>query len=193
MKTRASVFVLAVLAAIAYLQRPSTSSPQTESYAVDSVHSVVLFRIKHLNVSAFYGRFNGVKGAFAVNEEGAGAVDITIDAESVDTANEQRDGHLKSPDFFNVKQFPEITFKSDRLTRIGDNRYEAKGTLTLHGVSKEITVRLERIGSAHAMKAYRTGFEGAFTIKRSDFDMKWRLDLLGDEIKVIVAIEGMRQ
>ena len=188
-----TVLLLVAVAAIFFFDTPSASSPKAETFEVDPVHSVVIFRIKHLNVSAFYGRFNEVKGSFTVDDGGAGAVDITIVAASVDTANARRDGHLKSPDFFSAKQFPEITFKSKSLKKLEGNRYEAKGTLSLHGVSKEITVALERIGSGEAMNAYRTGFEGTFTIKRSDFGMKWRLDMLGDEIRVIMGIEGMRK
>jgi polyisoprenoid-binding protein YceI len=75
----------------------------------------------------------------------------------------------------------------------GGNRYQAIGTLTLHGVSKEITVDLERVGSGNAMGAYRTGFEGSFRISRSAYGMKWRPEALGDEVKLIVAIEGTRQ
>jgi polyisoprenoid-binding protein YceI len=187
------LFFIAVLVAVAWLQRPTASAPARESYEVDSVHSVVLFRIQHLGVSYFYGRFNDIAGSFSVAEDGDGAVDITIRADSIDTNSEKRDGHLKSPDFLSVKQFPTITFKSEKLVGKGGKRYQATGTLTLHGVSKEITVDLERVGSANAMGAYRTGFEGSFTISRSAHGMSWRPEALGDEIKLIVAIEGTRQ
>ncbi|MHC4136156.1 MAG: YceI family protein [Planctomycetota bacterium] len=187
------VLFSAILLAVAWLAGPTASSPAREAYEVDAVHSVVLFRIQHLGVSYFYGRFNDIAGSFNVSDEGAGAVDITIRADSIDTNSEKRDGHLKSPDFLSVKQFPTITFKSERLVRKGGKRYQATGTLTLHGVSKEITVDLERVGSANAMGAYRTGFEGSFLISRSAHGMSWRPEALGDEIKLIVAIEGTRQ
>jgi polyisoprenoid-binding protein YceI len=143
--------------------------------------------------SNFYGRFNDIKGSFTVSDEGAGAVDITIRADSVDTNSEKRDGHLKGPDFFSVKQFPTIKFRSEELVSKDGKRYQATGTLTLHGVSKEITVDLERVGSGNAMGAYRTGFEGSFTISRSAYGMNWRPEALGDDVKLIVAIEGTRQ
>jgi len=184
---------LAVLVAVGWLQRPTASAPTRETFNVDAAHSVVLFRIQHLGVSYFYGRFNSIEGSFTVSDAGAGDVDITIRADSIDTNSEKRDGHLKGPDFFSVKQFPTITFKSEELVSKGGKRYQATGTLTLHGVSKEITVDLERVGSANAMGAYRTGFEGSITISRSAYGMKWRPEALGDEVKLIVAIEGTRQ
>jgi len=184
---------LAILVAVGWLQRPTASAPTHESFKVDAVHSVVLFRIKHLGVSYFYGRFNDVSGSFAVGGDGAGEVDITIRADSIDTNSEKRDGHLKGPDFFSVKQFPTITFRSRKLVHKGGDHYQATGTLTLHGVSKEITVDLERVGSGTAMGAYRTGFEGTFTVSRSAHGMNWRPEALGDDVRLIVAIEGTRQ
>ena len=187
------VLSFAILLAVAWLARPTASSPTRETYKVDPAHSVVLFRIQHLGVSYFYGRFNSIEGSFTISDTGAGDVDITIRADSIDTNSEKRDGHLKGPDFFSVKQFPTITFQSEKLVGKGGNRYQATGTLTLHGVSKEITFDLERVGSAHAMGAYRTGFDGSITISRSAHGMSWRPEALGDEVKLIVAIEGMRQ
>ena len=193
MRKGTPVLFLAILLVAAWLAGPTASSPTRENFKVDAVHSVVLFRIQHVGVSHFYGRFNDIEGSFAVSDEGAGAVDITIRADSIDTNSEKREGHLKSPDFLSVKQFPTITFKSEKLVSKGGKRYQATGILTLHGVSKEITVDLERIGSGNAMGAYRTGFEGSFLISRSAYGMSWRPEALGDEIKLIIAVEGTRQ
>jgi polyisoprenoid-binding protein YceI len=194
MRIGLGLLVVAALAAVAFLASPSASGPEAETYDLDPYHSTVLFRISHLGVSNFYGRFNGISGSFTVAEGATGAVSVTIPVASVDTANEKRDAHLKSPDFFSAEQFPEITFKSDALKHAGGANYEAKGTLTLHGVSKEVTIAVERIGSKETPMGYRTGFEGAVTIRRSDFGMKYGLDgALGDEVKLILAIEGIRK
>ena len=198
MRVGISVLFVAVLGAVVFLASPSASLPESENYSVDPVHSTVLFRINHAGVSNFYGRFNEIKGDFTVAEGGTGSVSVTIPLESVDTANEKRDDHLKSPDFFSAEQFPEITFKSDAVKNTGGNKYDAKGTLTMHGVSKEVTVALERIGTkdlGEKMGGIRTGFEGTVTIKRSDFGMKYGIDMgmLGDEIKLILGIEGIRK
>lgn len=183
---------LVSLGAAAWLARPAASLPEAETYAVDPVHTTVVFRIVHLNVAPFYGRFNRTSGTFTVQEAGTGSVDLAIDAASVDTGNAKRDGHLKSPDFFAVEQFPEITFKG-ALRHLSGDRFEAKGTLTLHGVSKEITVPVQRIGSGEAMGAYRTGFEAIFTIRRSDYGMTWNPGALGDEVKLMLGVEGTRK
>lgn len=198
MRVGISVLLVAVLGTVVFLASPSASLPQPENYVVDPVHSTVLFRINHAGVSNYYGRFNEIQGTFTVAEGGTGSVSVTIPVASVDTANEQRDGHLKSPDFFSAEQFPEITFKSEALKDTGGSKYEAKGTLTMHGVSKEVTVALERIGTkdlGEKMGGIRTGFEGSVTIKRSDFGMKYGIDMgmLGDEIKLIFGIEGTRK
>lgn len=191
---RLAVISVAVLGAAVFLASPSSSLPEAETYAVDAVHSTVLFRINHMGASNFYGRFNGIEGEFKVVEGGTGSVSVTIDAASVDTANAQRDGHLKSPDFFSVEEFPQITFKSDALKHLGGAKYEAKGSLALHGVTKEVTVALERIGNGEMKGTPITGFEGTVTIKRSDFGMKYGLGgPLGDDVKLILAIEGKRK
>lgn len=191
-----SVLSVAVLGAVVFFASPSASLPESETYAIDPVHSAVIFRINHFGVSNYYGRFNDIEGTFTVAEGGTGSVSVTIPVAGVDTNSDKRDGHLKGPDFFSAEQFPEITFKSDALKSLGGSKYEAKGTLTLHGVSKEVTVALERIGTKDTGKmGYRTGFEGTVTIKRSDFGMKYGLDggILGDEVKLILSVEGIRQ
>jgi len=195
MRVGLSVLVVAALGAVVFLASPSASLPEAENYSIDPVHSTVLFRINHAGVSNFYGRFNDVAGSFTVAEGGTGSVTVTIPVAGVDTNNEKRDEHLKSTSFFSAEEFPEITFKSDALKHMGGNKYEAKGTLTLHGVSKEVTVAVERIGTKDTgkMMGYRTGFEGVVTIKRSDFGMKYGLDMIGDEVRLILDVEGQRQ
>ncbi len=198
MRVGISVLLVAVLGVAAFLASPSASLPDTETYEVDAVHSSIIFRINHAGVSNFYGRFNAIEGTFTVAQGGTGSVSVTIPVDSVDTANEKRDEHLKSPDFFSAEQFPEITFKSDALKDIGGNKYEAKGTLTMHGVSKEVTIALERIGTKDLGEKFggvRTGFDGTVTFKRSDFGMKYGVDMgmLGDEIKLFLGIEGIRK
>jgi len=183
--------VLASLGALAYFQSPSESAEGETKFAVDDVHSFVVFKISHLHLSTFYGRFNGVSGGFTVADEGAGSIDITVAADSVDSGNAKRDGHLKSPDFLSAQQFPEITFKG-KLKKKGDG-YEAQGTFTLRGVSKQITVPLKRIGTKEAMGGLRTGFEGEFTISRKAYGINWRPEALGDEITLMLGIEGLNK
>jgi polyisoprenoid-binding protein YceI len=196
MRLGLSLFSVALLGAVAFLASPSASLPEAETFSIDPVHSTVIFRINHMGVSNVYGRFNGISGEFTVNSGGAGSVDVTIDAASVDTGNAKRDAHLKSPAFFSVEEFPQITFKSSALKHVDGNQYEAKGTLTLRGVSKDVTIQVEQVGAKDLGKmGYRMGFEGTLTIHRSDFGMKYMVDggALGDEVKLILSVEGQRK
>ncbi len=180
-----------VLAVVALVDTPSRSAPVAGDVTVDPVHSSVLFRIQHNGAAMFYGRFNRVAGSISVVEGGTGALDLTVDVDSVDTANEGRDKHLKSPDFFNAEQFPEITFQSEALRHLGGSKYEAKGTFSMHGVEKEITVAIEHTGTGkNRQGAPVMGFETAFTVKRSDYGMNFMQGPIGDEVRIIVSIEG---
>ncbi len=170
---------------------PAVSAPAAEgkTYAIDSVHSNVLFKIKHLNVSNFYGRFNKVTGSFATGE--TGSIDVTVDANSVDTNNSKRDDHVKSPDFFSAKEFGEITFKSTSLKKSGES-WKGSGELTFHGVKKTIEVELKLVGTGPGMggKGEVAGVETSFTIKRSDYGIKSMIGPLGDDVTIWVSLEG---
>jgi polyisoprenoid-binding protein YceI len=167
-----------------------------ETYNVDPVHSAVIFRIKHGNVSYSYGRFNGPQGTFVFDDHEPAncSFDIKVRTKDVDTNNVERDKHLRSDVFFDVKQFPYITFKSTQVAKAGEDTYNVAGDMTFHGVTKPITVEVQRTGAGpDPWGAYRSGFETVFTIKRSDFGMDAMLDSLGDEVRLIVSIEGIRQ
>ncbi len=188
------ILVLLAGAAFFALPRPvAAKSAAASTFTVDPVHSAVLFRIQHMGVGYFHGRFNDIAGSFTL-DEGAGAVEITVRGDSVDTNNAKRDGHLKSPDFFSCAEFPEITFRSSKLTDDGKGTYTCSGELSLHGVTRPLELRLARIGTGKGMQGEtRTGFEGVLTIKRSDFGMTWRPEVLGDEVRITVAVEGVQQ
>ncbi|MBI1849499.1 MAG: YceI family protein [Planctomycetes bacterium] len=167
-----------------------------DTYSVDPVHSFVTFRIVHVGVSATHGRFDDVSGTFVVDDADPtkSTVDVQVKAESIDTNNKKRDEDLKGPDYFNVKQFPTIAFKSKSVKPAGDKKFEVSGDLTLHGVTKPLTFTLTHIGSGKTpFKDFRSGYETTFTIKRTDFDMKKMLEGIGDEVQITVAIEGIRQ
>src|SRR5206468_6091066 len=111
-------------------------------------HSAVLYRAGHMGVSRSWGRFNELTGTIALDDASpsGNAIDITIKASSIDSGAVKRDEHLRSPDFLNAKQFPEITFKSDKVQPLDAKSYEVSGTLTLHGVSKPLTLKIEKVG-----------------------------------------------
>jgi len=160
-----------------------------EDYVVDGVHSTVLFRVKHLGTSYAWGRFNGIAGKVSLSGPSP-SVDVQVNADSIDTGNANRDKHLKSPDFFNVKQFPTIAFKSTQVKRISEERYEVEGTLSLHGVNRPIKVMLDHTGSGKNQQGTAiAGFETTFPIKRSDFGMKFLLEGISDDVHLIVSLE----
>ena len=166
------------------------------SYEIDGVHSGVVFKVNHLGFSNFYGRFNEIAGTFDFDTEApdTASFDVTIKAESVDTHSERRDTHLRSPDFFNAKQFPVITLKSKSVKKTGDSTYQAKAELNLRGVKKEITVDITHVGSGeHPRFGVRAGFETTFAVNRSDFGMNYMPEGLGDSVELTVFIEGSRK
>ena len=156
-------------------------------YKVDMGHSAVLFKVKHFNVGYTFGSFKSFKGSL---EEGA-SVELTVDASSVDSNVEKRDSHLKGPDFFNVKQFPEITFKSSKWE--GDT---VTGALTFHGVTKEVSLKVEKVGAgADPWGNQRVGYYGELTIKRSDFGVSYGVKegSASDELTLIISLEGVQK
>jgi polyisoprenoid-binding protein YceI len=108
-----------------------------DTYKLDPVHSHAEFKIMHLGVAYQYGRFNDIEGTVVVDEKNPAnsKVDVTIKTESVDTKAEKRDEHLRSPDFFNAAQFPNLTFKSTKVEGAGKDKYKVSGNLTMHGVT----------------------------------------------------------
>ena len=204
MNPRAVLVALALPAAVAASAVLSTAHAQTRSagaapaarYEIDAVHSTIVFRVKHLGVGYFYGRINDPSGTFtfdADNPESA-TLEISVKARNVDTNHAGRDDHIRNVDFFNAKQFPEITFRSTGFTRSGDDTYKVTGNLTFRGVTKKISIDLERVGEGtDPWGKYRCGFHTTFSISRSAFGMDYMSEGLGDEIVLMVGFEGIRQ
>jgi polyisoprenoid-binding protein YceI len=171
----------------------ASSTRAADTYKVDTVHSTVLFKIKHMNASYSYGRFNAIQGAFALDEKdpAKSSFDVTLKVDSVDTANAGRDNHLKGPDFFNAKQFPTISFKSKSIASAGKGVYDVTGDLTLHGVTKSVKVAVEPTGMGKDPRGRSiAGVEGAFRIKRSEFGMSGMLAGVGDDVLITISLEG---
>jgi polyisoprenoid-binding protein YceI len=168
-----------------------------ETYKADPIHSTSVFRIKHANAAYFWGRFNEPMGTFTIDEsdptKSTFSVELTV--EKIDTNNDKRNAHLKSPDFFNAKQYPKITFKSTSVKKgEGENMLEVSGDLTMHGVTKPITVQVELTGKGEFPPTVkRAGVEANFVVKTSDFEIKGMPGALSDEVKVVVSLEGIKQ
>ncbi|HZM01014.1 MAG TPA: YceI family protein [Planctomycetota bacterium] len=184
--------LLVAAAAPAPAPAPPSAPAAPAEFSIDPVHSSVIFRIQHMGVSYFHGRFNRIEGGFTLDAEKPenSSVEILVPAESVDTNSTKRDDHIRSPDFLNASEFPEIRFKSDAVKSLGKDRFEVAGQLTLHGETKPLTVEVHQTGLAETSRGALAGFETTFTIKRSDFGMSNMLDALGDEVRLTVAVEG---
>ena len=176
--------------------KPSSLAEAGGDYEIDSIHSQVIFRLKHFGVSYQYGRFNKVSGSLTIDgaDPKNSRASVEIAAASVFTADMKRDKHLKGPDFFDVKQFPSITFTSTKVAPAGQGSYQVTGDLAMRGVTRTVTLELDHIGSGKdPYGGYRSGFEGTFSIKRSDFGMNFMLQGIGDEVRLTVAIEAVRK
>ena len=171
------------------------SASAADSFKIDSAHSAIIFKINHLGMSDFYGRFNDVSGSFVLDaaDPAKSSAEVKIKAESVDTHEAKRDDHLKGPDFFNAKQFPMITFASTAGKTVSDKQYEVAGNLTMKGVTKPVTLTFVKGGEGNdPWGKYRIGFNSTLTIKRSDFGMNFMADKLGDEVTLMIAAEALR-
>jgi polyisoprenoid-binding protein YceI len=187
------IFVLSLLI-ITFTQR-TESQDAAKTYQIDAAHSSVLFRAKHLGVTYNYGRFNEFSGNITLDETDVSKskVEFEVKTASVDTANGKRDQHLRSPDFFNAKQFPVLTFKSTKVSEKAgqENILEVTGDFELHGVKKSITVDVEITGKGKSPQGGELiGFETTFAIKRSEFGMTYGMQGVSDDIRITVSIEA---
>jgi polyisoprenoid-binding protein YceI len=169
---------------------------KADDYTIDAVHSGVSFQISHVGLAYIHGRFDDFSGNFTIDtsDPTKSAFSLSIKSESVDTNNSKRDDHLRSPDFFNVKQFPTISFTSTSAKPI-DGGYEVTGDLTIHGATKPVTFSLKGGASAEFPKGVsRTGFSTSqIVVKRSDFGVGKPMPMLGDEVYVSISFEGTKK
>ncbi|MBO0881105.1 MAG: YceI family protein [Mycobacterium sp.] len=169
------------------------------TWAIDPVHSSVNFSVRHLMVGKIYGRFDQFSGTIAITEDGTPSVTAEVDVNSIDTGNEQRDAHVKAPDFFDVAQFPAAKFVSGALRAHGD-AYVLEGDFTLKGVTKPVVMTLEFNGVNPGMgRGEVAGFEASVVLSRKDFGVGAELPLdgggtmLGDKVTITLALEALKQ
>ncbi len=195
MKKQACFKVLALVTSAFAL----SFSAQAGTYSVDASHSNVEFKVRHI-VSKVSGSFKDYEGSFEFDAKKpeASKVNFTIKSASINTDNEKRDGHLKSPDFFDVAKFATLKFDSKKLKSAGGDKYKLEGDLTMHGVTKPVTFDVEFTGEGNdPWGGHRAGFTASTKLNRKDFGITWNkaLDtgslLLGDEVDVSLQIEGV--
>ena len=172
------------------------------TWAIDPAHSLVEFGVKHMMFTTVKGRFASVSGTIVTDDANPGAASVRaeIDAASIDTREEQRDGHLRSPDFLDVDQHPTITFASTHVAARGQGRYVVTGHLTIRGVTREVSLDAELTGrGTDPWGNERDGFAAPTAIRPKAFRLTWNQALetggvlVGDEIKIVLEVQATRQ
>lgn len=170
-------------------------------YTIDTVHSDVGFKIRHL-VSRTAGQFNDFDGAIVADWDNPerSSVKFTIDAASIDTDNADRDKHLRSADFFDVETYPEITFKSVKIVPTGEDTYDVHGDLTMRGVTRRVTLPVVWLGQVtDPWGNTKAGFETEITLDRKEYGIEWNKALdagglvLGNDVEVEISLEVQKK
>ena len=175
----------------------------TSPWRIDPQHTAAQFSVRHLTISTVRGQFSNVKGAVQWDDEDItkSTVDISIDVNSVDTREPKRDAHLKSADFFDAAKYPEMTFKSKKIEKIGDGKLKVTGDLTIRGTTKEVILDID--GPTAPIKDMQGMQRAALTattkINRQDYGVKWNATMdnggvvVGDEISIVIDLEMIKQ
>jgi len=186
---------LTTLVAAAVAVAVALPGQAADSYTIDAGHTYPSFEIGHLGFSTQRGRFNKSAGKITLDRAAkTGSVEITIDVASIDTGNAKLQDHLKSEDFFAAAQFPTITFKSTALKFDGDRLTSADGDLTIHGVTKPVSLAVSafKCGAHPFTKKELCGADASVTIKRSDFGIKYALPAVADDVKLLLNVEAYK-
>lgn len=176
--------------------------PETSTWQLDASHSSVEFSVKHLMIASVKGSFGKFEASFTGDDKDLSnaKVIVNIETASINTGNEQRDGHLRSPDFFDAEKFPAITFAAKRIDGDAFGSFKLVGDLTLHGVTKEITLDANFEGRAKdPWGNSRLGYTATGKLRRTDFGLNWNQALeaggvlVGEEVKVSVEAQFVRK
>jgi len=169
---------------------------------IDAAHSEIGFKVRHMMITNVNGVFNSYTATMLANVADFSDAEISFEADidSVNTRNEQRDGHLKSPEFFDMEKFPKVSFKSNSFTKTGDGQYAMKGNFNMHGVEKEISMNVEFTGTVvDPWGQVKAGFEITGTLNRSEFGLTWNATsedgsiVLDEVIKLALNVQMIKQ
>ena len=194
MSKRLSTWMTALaLVGAAFVARPALAA---DTYDVDTEHTFAVFRIGHLGAGHVWGFIRKTTGTIVFDDANPANnhIKLELDARSVYTGVKKRDGHLRSPDFFNTKQFPTWTFESTSWRKTGENTYEVEGKLTIRGVTKPIRATVRKTGEGpDPWGNYRIGFSTKLTLHRLDFGVKFMPKAIPNEVEVFFDIEGIKK
>ncbi len=166
-----------------------------DSYTIDPRHTFPSFELNHLGYSTQRGRFNSTKGKITLDRAAkSGSIEITVDTASIDTGLEKLEEHLRSPDFFNTAAHPTMTFKSSKVTYNGDAPSKIDGDITLLGITKplSLTVSAFRCSIHPMLKKEVCGADANGAFKRSEFGMKYGVPAVGDDVKLLIQVEAIK-
>lgn len=171
-----------------------------DTYVFDKNHSTMGFQVRHM-FSKVPGKFDDFAGKIQFDEANPqnSTVEVTIKTASIDTGVDMRDKQLRSPDFFDIEKYPEITFKSKSVKQTGEDTAEVTGDLNMHGVTKEVILNVELLGKGPGDKGkYLSGWEAKTNVKRSDFGLTWNkviegTQMVGDDVNIDLRVEADKQ
>ncbi len=174
-----------------------------DTWQIDPVHTTVGFSVRHMTISTVRGQFNKVAGTITANDNdpATAVIEATIDTASIDTHSPDRDSDLKSANFLDVAKYPTMTFKSKKIEAAGPGKYNVVGDLTLHGVTKEVTLAVEATGAPikDPWGNTRAGATATTTISRKDFGLTWNKMIeaggavVGDAVAVEIDVEAVKK
>lgn len=173
-----------------------------ERFVVDPVHTKVQFSVRHMMITQVPGEFTQFSGYIDFDEKDPtlSRAEGVIEAKSINTNNEKRDAHLRSPDFFDVEKYPQITFRTTKVKSLGENRFQVTGELSMKGVTKPIELQVEYYGKVtDPMGKERIGLHAEGKLNRRDFKILWNKTLdnggvvVGDEVKLILDVEAVKE
>jgi polyisoprenoid-binding protein YceI len=171
-------------------------------WVIDPMHSEVQFKVKHLVISTVSGFFKSFEGSMETENDNFedAQIDFTLDIDSLDTNQSQRDGHLKSPEFFDAEKYPKISFKSTSFKKKGDEEYTLIGDLTIKDITKEVTLDVEYGGQTNDFYGNtKAGFEITGKVNRKEFGLTWDgvteagSIVLGEDVKLLINVQFAKQ
>src|SRR6266566_2595374 len=187
---------------LAQMATPTLTTSTVTTWQIDRTHSLVEFSVRHLMITTARGRFSQVCGTIVEDavDLSRSSVTVEIDVASIDTCEQQRDAHLKSPDFFDAERYPTITFNSTRVIPGQDDRLQVEGDLTIRGVTRPVTLEVERGGTVtNPLGSRVVGFSAETKINRKDFGMTFNMALeaggvaVGEQVRIRLEVEAVKQ